>query len=95
MNILVHLTSDGWREDPCICEKLETWSLSVETHGAGRITRWARIWCSDALGREEGRVLHKRFGSPPLIAALPQAEPAEEVAGAAATESGLAMPVEQ
>lgn len=95
MNILVHLTSDGWREDPYIGEKLETWSVSVETHGAGRLTRWVRIWRSDALGREEGRALHKRFGSPPLLGALLQAEPAEEVAGAAAAERGSAMPVEQ
>jgi hypothetical protein len=95
VSFLVHLTVNGWEEDPCIGEKLETWSVRVETHGAGRITRWARIWCSDALGREEGRVLHKLFGSPPLIAALLQAEPAEEVAGAAAAERGLAMPVEQ
>jgi hypothetical protein len=95
MNILVHLTSDGWREDPYIGEKLETWSVSVETHGVARIARWARIWRSNALGREEGRVLHKRFGSPPRIAALLQAEPAQEVAGAAAAERGSAMPVGQ
>jgi hypothetical protein len=95
MSILVHLTLDGWREDPCIGEKLETWSVSVETQGAGRITRWVRIWRSDALRREEGRALRKRFGSPPLIAALLQAEPAEEVAGAAAAERGSAMPVER
>jgi hypothetical protein len=79
MNILVHLTSDGWRADPSSGEKLETWSVSVETHGAACLTRWVRIWCSDVLGDEGSRALHKRFGSPPLIAAVLQAESAEEV----------------
>jgi hypothetical protein len=88
---MVHLTANGWRDDPCNDEKLETWSVSAETYGVARVTRWARIWCSDALGPEERGALHKRFGSPPLIAAMLQTEPAEAVAGAVPAGSGRVM----
>ena len=94
MSTSVHLTANGWREGPCIGEELETWSVSVETHGAVRITRWVRVWRSDALGDDERGALHKRFGNPPLISALLRAGHAEEVADAAAAGRGPAMPVE-
>ena len=61
-------------------EKLETWSVGAETIGAARLTRWARVWRSDALGYEETGALHKRFGGAPLMAASLQVEPAKEVA---------------
>jgi hypothetical protein len=84
----IHLTADGWRENPCVEERFETWSVTVETYGATRLTRWARVWRSDALGSEEREALRKRFGGPPLPPPELPAGPAEGKSTAASTESG-------
>jgi hypothetical protein len=68
MHSIFHLTSDGWREDPCAKdEQLETWSVETEHHGSSRITRWACIWRAGSLDMETMRLLHRRFGSPPIV----------------------------
>jgi hypothetical protein len=68
MDWLFHLTSDGWREDPCAKdEQLETWKVETEHHDSSRIIRWACIWRAASLDMETRRLLHRRFGSPPIV----------------------------
>src|SRR6478672_13854917 len=67
MDCIFHLTSYGWREDPCAeNERLETWKLKSEHHESSRITRWSCIWRAGSLDMETRRLLHRRFGSPPI-----------------------------
>ena len=68
MDCEFHLTSEGWRRDPCAeNERLETWRVETEYHGSSRITRWACIWRTISLDMEARRLLHRRFGSPPIV----------------------------
>ena len=68
MDCVFHLTSHGWREDPCAeGARLETWKVETEHHGSSRITRWACIWRAVSLDTEARRLLHRRFGSPPVV----------------------------
>jgi hypothetical protein len=68
MYCLFHLTSRGWQEDPYAeDERLETWRVETENHGSSRITHWACIWRAGSLDTEARRLLHRRFGSPPIV----------------------------
>jgi hypothetical protein len=68
MDCVFHLTLQGWREDPCAeNERLETWKVETEDHGSSRITRWKCIWRAVSLDMEARRLLHRRFGSPPIV----------------------------
>ena len=68
MDCVFHLTSHGWREDPCAeGARLETWRVETEHHGSSRITRWACIWRAVSLDTGARRLLHRRFGSPPVV----------------------------
>jgi hypothetical protein len=68
MDCEFHLTSEGWREDPCPEEvRLETWKVETEHYGSSRITRWACIWRAGSLDMDARRLLHRRFGSPPIV----------------------------
>src|SRR5713226_3962580 len=68
MDCVFHLTSHGWREDPCAeGARLETWKVETEHHGPSRITRWACIWRAVSLDTEARRLLHRPFGSPPVV----------------------------
>jgi hypothetical protein len=81
MECVFHLTSQGWREDPCAeGSRLETWKVESEYHGSSRITRWACIWRAASLDMEARRLLHRRFGSPPILIVLPEAAPGIVVA---------------
>jgi hypothetical protein len=82
MDCLFHLTSDGWREDPCTDERLETWKVETEN----RITRWACIWRAGSLDMETRRLLHRRFGSPPVVL-VPETD--VEITAANTTPAGL------
>jgi hypothetical protein len=78
MDCVFHLTSEGWREDPCAeNERLETWTVETEYHSSSRVTRWACIWRAGSLDTEARRLLHRRFGSPPMVTVLK--EPDSEV----------------
>jgi hypothetical protein len=75
MDCVFHLTSHGWREDPCAeNERLETWKLKTEDHESSRITRCWCIWRAGSLDMETRRLLHRRFGSPPITRVLDEAE---------------------
>ena len=79
MNCIFHLTSQGWRENPCAEDaRLETWKVETEYHGSSRITRWGCIWRVESLDMDARRLLHRRFGSPPMV--LPEAAPGIVVA---------------
>jgi hypothetical protein len=68
MDCVFHLTSQGWREDPCgENERLETWKVETEHNGLSRTTRWACIWRAGSLDMDARRLLHRRFGSPPIL----------------------------
>ena len=68
MNCIFHLTSQGWRENPCAEDaRLETWKVETEYHGSSRITRWGCIWRVESLDMDARRLLHRRFGSPPIV----------------------------
>src|ERR1700693_4010997 len=76
MDLRFHLASNGWREDECAMdERLETWAVHTEDKGPVRITRWACIWYAGWLSMEERRLLHRRFGSPPVISYSYEIEP--------------------
>lgn len=76
MDCVFHLTSQGWREDPCAEDaRLETWKVGTENHGSSRITRWVCIWRAGSLDMDARRLLHRRFGSPPIVMVLPEAAP--------------------
>jgi hypothetical protein len=84
VDCVFHLTSQGWREDPCAEDaRLETWKVETEYHGSSRVTRWACIWRTVSLDTEARRLLHRRFGSPPIV--LLPLEPDSEVIAADAT----------
>jgi hypothetical protein len=79
-----HLTSQRWRDDPCAEDaRLETWKVETENHGTSRVTRWARIWRTVSLDTEARRLLHRRFGSPPIVV-LPLKPYSEVIAADAA-----------
>ena len=68
MDCVFHLTAQGWREEPCAENgRLETWRLEAEHFGSSRVTRWACIWRAPSLDMEARRLLHRRFGSPPIV----------------------------
>src|SRR5262245_40644150 len=68
MHCVFHLTSHGWRKGPCAKnERLETWRVETEHYGSLRITRSACIWRARSLDMETRRLLHRRFGSPPIV----------------------------
>ena len=68
MDCVFHLTSQGWREDPCAeNERIETWRVEIEQHGSSRVIRWACIWFDVSFDMEQRRTLHRRFGSPPIV----------------------------
>jgi hypothetical protein len=76
MECIFHLTSTGWREDPCGGnDRLETWKVESEDHGSSRVIRWACVWCAGSLDMETRRLLHRRFGSPPIVLVLPECAP--------------------
>jgi hypothetical protein len=80
MDCVFHLTPQGWREDPCAeNERLETWRVATEHHGSSRVTRWACIWRAVSLDTETRRLLHRRFGSPPMVT-LPMETDSEAMA---------------
>jgi hypothetical protein len=86
MDCVFHLTSDGWREGSCgKDERLETWKVETEHDDFSRITRWACIWRAGSLDMETRRLLHRRFGSPPVVL-VPETD--VEIAAANKTAAG-------
>jgi len=48
-------------------KQAETWKVETENHGSSQVTRWACIWRTVSLDTEARRLLHRRFGSPPIV----------------------------
>jgi hypothetical protein len=68
MNCIFHLKSQGWWDHTCAeNERLETWKVEIEHFGSSRIIRWACTWRAGSLDTETRRLLHRRFGSPPMV----------------------------
>ena len=52
-------------------------------NGSSRVVRWACIWRTVLLDTEARRLLHRRFGSPPIV--VPPLKPDSEMIAADAT----------
>jgi hypothetical protein len=68
MELVYFLTANGWKKGPVEDdEKLETWVVTSQMHGAARLTKWTCAANSKHLDIEQRRRLLQRFGLPPFV----------------------------